>query len=298
MDYGGTNVKAGVFSADGTALQFREQPLADIASGGNLLENLLTFARDVARPYPLDGGGLAIKGLVDSERGVVEEDVGAGSWLAGIDLRAAFSKAMGVPWVLENDARSYAWGEWMFGAGRGAKAMVCMTLGTGVGCSVVAGGHPYRGGSQVGGLLGGHLTIDRNGPPCPCGNRGCLELYCSATALHRRILERHAEVGQTSADLLPHFFSGVGRGDRRYTQTFEEFIDNLALGVVNIIHAYGPDVVVLGGGLMKSADIILPPLTEMVNRMAWTVPRGSVMIRPAQLDNRAAALGVAFFPQS
>ena len=187
MDYGGTNVKAGVFGEDGTALVFREQPLADVASGGALLENLLALARDVARGYPLEGGGLAIKGLVNSERGVVEEDVGAGSWLAGIDLRAAFSSALGAPWVIENDARSYAWGEWMFGAGRGAQTMVCMTLGTGVGCSVVAGGRPYRGGSQFGALLGGHLTIDRNGPPCPCGNRGCLELYCSATALHQQV---------------------------------------------------------------------------------------------------------------
>lgn len=297
MDYGGTNVKAGVFSEDGSVLEFREQPLAAVASGGELLDNLLTFARDVARGYALESGGLAIKGLVNSERGVVEEDVGAGSWLAGIDLRAAFSEALGAPWVIENDARSYAWGEWMFGGGRGAKTMVCMTLGTGVGCSVVAGGRPYRGGNQFGALLGGHLTIDRNGPPCPCGNRGCLELYCSATALHQQILERHPGLG-TPADSLAEFFTRVRHGDRQYTATFETFIDNLALGVVNVIHAYGPDVVVLGGGVMKSADVILPPLRGQVTRMAWTVPRGSVSIRPARLDNRAAALGVAFFPHS
>ena len=80
MDYGGTNVKAGVFNAERTALKFREQPLAEVASGGGLLENLLNLARDIVRGYPLEGGGLAIKGLVNSERGVVEEDVGAGFW--------------------------------------------------------------------------------------------------------------------------------------------------------------------------------------------------------------------------
>ena len=298
MDYGGTNVKAGVFGEDGTALVFREQPLADVASGGALLENLLALARDVARGYPLEGGGLAIKGLVNSERGVVEEDVGAGSWLAGIDLRAAFSRALGAPWVIENDARSYAWGEWMFGAGRGAQTMVCMTLGTGVGCSVVAGGRPYRGGSQFGALLGGHLSIDRNGPPCPCGNRGCLELYCSATALHQQVLDGHPDIRRATADPLAEFFEQVRQGNRQYRATFEKFIDNLALGVVNVILAYGPDVVVLGGGVMKSADVILPPLVEQVHRMAWTVPRGSVRIQAARLDNRAAALGVAFFPHS
>jgi glucokinase len=99
-----------------------------------------------------------------------------------------------------------------------------------------------------------------------------------------------------SADVLAEFFGCIRRGDRQCAKSFEEFIDNLALGVVNVIHAYGPDVVVLGGGVLQSADVILPPLAEQVKRMAWTFPRGSVRIQPAELGNRAAALGAAFFP--
>jgi glucokinase len=297
MDYGGTNIKAGVFRADGTVLEFREQPLADVAAGGALLENLLTLARNVFGGYAVEAGGFAIKGLVNGPEGRVHDDIGAGSMLSGIDLRSAFSRALGVPWVIENDARSYAWGEWLFGAGRGANTMVCMTLGTGIGCAVVVDGTPYRGGGQLGGLLGGHLSIDRNGPMCACGSRGCLELFCSATALRRQILSRRSDVSQSSSDVIAEFFGQVRRGDHHDLNVFDEFINNLALGVVNVIHAYGPDVVVLGGGIMKSADVILPPLTERVHRMAWTFPRGSVMIRPSQLGNRAAAAGVAFFPQ-
>jgi glucokinase len=296
MDYGGTNVKAGVFHQDGTVLHFREKPLSELASRGALLEDLLAFAREVSHGYSLQAGGFAIKGLVDGTRGVVQEDIGAGSLLAGVNLRAAFSRALGVPFVLENDARAYAWGEWLFGAGRGAKVMVCMTLGTGIGCAVVADGRPYRGAGQTGGLLGGHLSIDRNGPLCPCGHRGCLELYCSASALHRLLLERHPELGRGKEDVLAAFFRHVRENNKSYEASFTEFIDNLALGVVNVVHAYGPDVVVLGGGVMRSADVILPPLIERVHRMAWTYPRGSVEIRAAQLDNRAAAQGVAFFP--
>jgi glucokinase len=199
--------------------------------------------------------------------------------------------------MIENDARSYAWGEWLFGAGRGARTMVCMTVGTGVGCAVVVDGHPYRGGNPVGGLLGGHISIDRSGPPCACGSRGCLELFCSATALRQQILDRHRDLDQLSEDVIEQFFDRIRQGDLQYSELFEEFIGNLALGVVNVIHAYGPDVVVLGGGVMKSADVILPSLIEHVNRMAWTFPRGSVGIHPALLGNRAAAVGVAFFPQ-
>ncbi len=296
MDYGGTNVKAGVFLEDGTVLRFEQKPLSEFSSG-ELLENLLAFAAEVSRGHALQAGGFAIKGLVDSRKGTVEEDIGAGSLLAGIDLRAAFSGALGVPFVLENDARAYAWGEWLFGAGRGARVMACMTLGTGIGCAVVADGRPYRGAGQTGGLLGGHLSIDRNGPQCPCGNRGCLELYCSATALHHRLRELHPELAGKSEDVLAGFFGHVREKDSRYESSFLEFIDNLALGVVNVVHAYGPDVVVVGGGVMKSADVILPPLVERVHRMAWTYPRGSVRIGSARLHERAAALGVAFFPQ-
>lgn len=296
MDYGGTNVKAGVFEEDGTVLRFREKPLSEFASRGELLENLLTFAREISLGYALQAGGFAIKGLVNSRKGMVEDDIGAGSLLAGIDLRSAFSRALGIPFVLDNDARAYAWGEWLFGAGRGAKVMVCMTLGTGIGCAVVADGRPYRGAGQTGGLLGGHLSIDKNGPPCPCGNRGCLELYCSATALRSRLLERHRELEREPEDILAAFFRHVGQKDRPYEASFTEFIDDLALGVVNVVHAYGPDVVVLGGGVMKSAGVILPPLVDRVHRMAWTFPRGSVRIHPALLHERAAAQGVAFFP--
>jgi glucokinase len=298
MDYGGTNVKAGLFGEDGSVIRFREQPLARVASGGTLLENLLALAREICLETPLLAGGFAAKGLVDTRRGTVEEDIGAGELLAGIDLRSAFSTALGVPFVVENDARAYAWGEWLFGAGRGAASLVCLTLGTGIGCAVVSHGSPYRGADQFGGLLGGHLSIDRHGIECACGSRGCLERYCSATALRARIVERFGVPQGPDVDVIAHFFELVRRGDTPRGELRDEFVRDLALGVVNVIHAYGPDVVVLGGGILASAEFILPPLVEEVHRRAWTFPRGSVRIVPAQLGSRAAALGAAFYPHA
>lgn len=296
MDYGGTNLKVGVFDDQGEAVVFREDPLQIFRREGKLLDNLLLHASGVARGQRLSGGGLSIKGLVNVERGVLEEDIGEGSLLAGINLRAAFAERLGIPFAIENDARAYAWGEWLFGSGRGSKGMVCMTLGTGVGCAVVFDGKPFRGADPYGGLLGGHLSIDRDGPSCPCGSRGCLELYCSATAIHKRVHSAHPDVAKGAADPLEAFFSAVRRGEMRYLHTFGEIVGDLALGIVNIIHAYAPDVVVLGGGVMKSADIILPPLTEEVHRMAWTFPRGKVQLRAGRLGSKAAALGAAFHP--
>lgn len=293
MDYGGTNIKAGVFDEDGSTVTFIEKKLAQFSESGDLLQNLISHARDVISNHAIKSGGLAIKGLVNTQAGMVENDIGAGQLLAGIDLKKAFSDELGFPFTIQNDARAYAWGEYMFGAGKRSTAMVCMTLGTGLGCTLVADNKPYSGSDSLGGLLGGHISIDRNGPECTCGNMGCLELYCSATALNRIVKGQHSSLRENE-DSLPEFFSKVRKSDPAYVKTFNEFIDNLSIGVVNVIHAYGPDVVVIGGGVMNSADIIIPPLTELVHKRAWTFPKNKVHIKCSVLGNNAAALGVAF----
>jgi glucokinase len=293
MDYGGTNIKAGIFDENGLPIKFVEKKLTDFSSSGNLLENLITHAKNVIENNQIESGGLAIKGLINTETGVLENDIGAGQMLAGINLKKAFADELGFPFAVENDARAYAWGEYKFGAGKGSKAMLCMTLGTGFGCSLVADDKPYCGSDSSGGLLGGHMSIDRNGPECSCGNKGCLEIYCSATALRKKIKELHPAF-KDAVDVLPEFFVRVKSGDENIVKTFNEFIDDLSIGIVNAIHAYGPDVLVLGGGVMNSADVILPPLTKLVHKRAWTVPKNKVEIRKSLLGNNAAAIGVAF----
>lgn len=291
MDYGGTNVKAGVFTNDGKPIAFEHVPLRSLKDG-DLLGNLVALAQRVVGGHAVTAGGLAIKGLVDTEAGCVVDDVGDGALLAGQDLRTAFGDALGLPFAVENDARAYAWGEWLFGAGRGSTVMVCLTLGTGVGGALVAHGAPYMGADALGGILGGHLSIDRNGPECPCGHRGCLELYCSAPAFATRIRAAHPDLSGG----LPGFFDAVRQHGAPFQATLDAYLDDLALGVVNVVHAYGPDRVVLGGGVMHSADLVLPGLTERVHDRAWTVPRRSVDVVAALLTDRAAALGAAFHP--
>jgi glucokinase len=293
MDYGGTNIKAGVFDESGKPLKFVEKKLVEFSASGNLLENLISHAKIVIEDIKIKSGGFAIKGLINTETGVLENDIGAGQMLAGINLKKAFADELGFPFTVENDARAYAWGEYKFGAGKGSKALVCMTLGTGYGCSLIADGKPYCGSDSSGGLLGGHISIDKNGPECSCGNKGCLELYCSATALNAKVKKVHSSL-KDFEDVLPKFFNCVKLGEEEFLNTFNEFIDDLSIGIVNAIHAYGPDVVVLGGGVMNSADVILPPLTKLVHQRAWTVPKNKIEIKKSLLGNNAAAIGVAF----
>ena len=295
MDYGGTNIKCGVFSEMGETVAFSEAKLKTFTDQGELLENLIGFAHEICKDHRIEKGGLAIKGLVNTKEGRVEEDIGAGELLAGIDLRDKMSIALGIPFFIENDARAYAWGEWKFGAGQESKVMVGMTLGTGLGCALIVDEKPYQGSDPLGGILGGHISIDRNGDTCPCGQHGCLEMYCSATALDIRVRKAHQEL-RDRGESLPDFFDALRNGNVTYQKTLESFQSDLAVGIINVIHAYGPDMIVLGGGVMASDDVILPGLTEMVHKGAWTFPREKVKLCAASLGNKAAALGVAFHP--
>lgn len=295
MDFGGTNIKCGVFSEEGKILKFSESELSSFTSSGDLLQNLISYSHEICNGYEIKKGGLAIKGLVNTGTGILEEDVGAGSLLAGKPLRDTFRQALSVPFIVDNDARAYAWGEWKFGAGKSSRVMVCMTLGTGVGCALVADDRPYEGSDPLGGILGGHISINHKGERCPCGNRGCLELYCSATAFIKRVQSAHPEFVE-SENVLPAFFEALSQKENGYQKTLRFFLEDLAVGIVNVIHAYGPEVVVLGGGVMNSSAQILPGLTELVHKMAWTFPRNKVKLYAAKLGSKAAALGIAFHP--
>jgi len=295
MDFGGTNLKTGIFDDDGSVIALVEKKLSNFTEQGDLLQNLISHVRKFSEGSTIKAGGLAIKGLINTKTGVLEDDIGAGGLLAGRDLRKAFGDALQIPFVVENDARAYAWGEWRFGAGIDSKVMVCLTLGTGLGCALVVDEKPYEGSDPLGGVLGGHISIDRNGPQCPCGNFGCLELYCSAPAFNQKVKSRHPGLSQHE-DALPIFFKGIENNKKEYVETLRLYQHDLAIGVVNVIHAYGPDTVVIGGGVMRSSKFILPYLIENVHKMAWTFPKNKVVITAAKLDNKGAALGVAFHP--
>ena len=176
-----------------------------------MLQDILAYAKDTAKDCNLTQGGLAVKGLVDKETGILESDIGLAKEFSGINLKKAFGDFFNIPFLIENDARSYAWGEWLYGAGQNSRVMSCLTLGTGFGSALIKDGKPYEGSDSLGGILGGHISIDKNGPECSCGNKGCLELYCSATALKERIIDALPELSNGS-DPVKVFFENIRQG--------------------------------------------------------------------------------------
>ncbi len=292
VDFGGTNVKFGIFDDNGETVRFETVKLAKLQSGGKLLAGLVNKMEEISAGSNLSAGGFAIKGLVNRETGELMGDVGAAEELKGINIREYLSEKFLIPFAVDNDARAYAYGEYIFGAGKGMDSLAVVTVGTGIGCAVIYNGQLYGTNNPLSGVLGGHLSIDRNGPLCPCGNKGCMEYYCSASAFQRKVTTEFSSLGK-SPNPMEIFFNELD-SNQNYRNTLNEYCENFSIGLTNIIHAYGVENIILGGGLMKSSGKIIPIIKEKTDEKAWTVPRGKVNIIPAILGDKAAAMGIAF----
>jgi glucokinase len=241
-----------------------------------------------------------VAGLVDSEEGVLRFSPNV-SWRE-LPIAARIGEALGLPCQLDNDANVAAWGEWRFGAGRGYRHMLLVTLGTGIGGGIVAGRRLFRGAHGFGGEIG-HFIVEPNGPLCGCGNRGCWEQVASGHAIGRLGREAARErpdslLAELAGD--PDAVSGVivadaaRRGDAVANDVLHEVGRRLGEGIAGLINVLDPQVVVVGGGAVEAGDALLEPARE---RCAAAIEgpayRPKVPIVPAVLGNDAGAIGAA-----
>lgn len=295
IDLGGTRIKLGLVSDE--EIVARTIIPADAAGGLGAslpvleeeIEALLRAAR-VSRAA-LGGIGLAFPGIVDPDAQRILSTNKKYDDAVGMDVAAYWD----VPFFIDNDARMAAVGEWKYGAARDTRDMVMMTIGTGIGSSAVLGGKVLRGRHFQAGCLGGHISVRYDGRPCNCGNIGCLEAYGSTWCLDEKVrgmedFDRSLLAGAAVIDLAA-VFEAAAKGDAVGLRTRQECLDVWSAGIVNLIHAYDPEVVVVGGGVMSRSDEILPGITERVHRHAWT-PWGKPAIRPTELHSDAGILGV------
>jgi glucokinase len=301
FDLGGTRIKAGIVRG-ATVTSLLIEATNDGQDGADVLAGLLRLGRRLGDEHDVAAVGLSVKGIVDAQHGVILDVKERLVGLIGQPLAAIVARELGHPVVIENDARMYALGEWRHGAGRERDNMVCLTLGTGVGSGVVIGGRLLRGPRGVGGILTGHVGVQIDGPVCTCGNVGCLEALIGTAGFLRLAGEALARDPAPSAlrhaPLTPQrIFEAAAAGDASAQALARRFATYLGAGIVTAIHAYDPDVVVLGGGVMHSFAPFLPDVQAYVDAHAWTVPRGRVRVVPAALGDAAALIGVAALTQ-
>ena len=277
FDVGGTRIKAALVS-NGRAGPVTVAPTGDSDAAGALVEQLRDVGKTITAGHAVEAVAVSARGIVDPRSGVFVDVNPPLSCLAGEALGPLLEAAFSVPAYVENDGRMHALGELRHGAARGETDVVSVTLGTGVGTGVAIGGRVLRGRRGTGGILGGHFTVDAGGRRCSCGNVGCL----------------NALVGAAALDLEPAaVFAAATDGDPIAAAARDRFVTHLGAGLVTLIHAYDPDLVVVGGGLSRSAAAFMPAVRQHVDAHAWTHPRARVRVVVSELGDRAALLGAA-----
>lgn len=274
IDFGGTEIK--LAAIDGRILASDSIP---VGGGAGDLDAAATAARALVERIGrrADAVGIAVPGVVDPTTGRMLHANAKYDHLRDFDLDAWSRREFGVGAVVENDARAALIGETSTGSAAGERDAVLVTLGTGIGTAAMIDGIPLRGRTGHAGILGGHVTIDIDGPECPCGNTGCGEALASAWALR----EHHAtpaaddddEQNLTVRDL---FERPELHGIR------ERFLRVWGATVVTLVHLHDPAVVILSGGILRAGDAVLLPIEEYVRTHLWPSMTPPRFIMPPQ----------------
>jgi glucokinase len=304
LDVGGTAMKAGVVDDQGGRLASVSLPTEAHRGQDHGLERMCETIREALRAASLSLGdvaaiGVATPGMMDLRAGVMLDPFNLRPW-RNVPVRDHIARAFGKPTAFQNDANAAALGEHWIGAGRGVASLVLFTLGTGVGGGVVLDGQVLEGRHSHGAELG-HLKIEMTRPrPCGCGRRGCLEAYASATAVVQRtnelldeepgpslLRERRSEM--TARDV----FEAAAQGDDLAGRIVEQTAYYLAVGASNAMHAFDPDLVLFGGGMIAAGEPFLERIRHHVRIHALDVPGATTQIRYALLGPDAGFIGAA-----
>lgn len=258
IDIGGTGVKAAIVDQAGNILHHSETPTRASEGATAVLDRVEQLARSLIRRAnaPVVGCGVGSAGRIDQRRGtVVFASANLPGW-TGLPLGPELSERLALPVVVDNDVNAAALAEGWVGSARGTADYLMMTIGTGVGGAMVIGGKLWRGARSGAGEVG-HMALYPNGLPCPCGGTGCAEQYVSAKALTRQANEaakREQERLQPFRgirDVLAAAERGPGARKEAARQGVERFATDLALLLANLQNAYDPQVIVIGGGIVR-----------------------------------------------
>lgn len=296
-DMGGTRIKLGVLS-DGKILAHDAIDACSEQGLGARLPAITTALRTLCTRAGIEvsecaGIGVSFPSILDPGTGRILDEYGKYKDAPQIDLRRWAQDDLGLPLAIDNDARMALLGEWKHGAGRGSNDVAMVTLGTGIGVAALMDGHLLRGKHGQAAILCGHLTVRYGGTHCHCGNIGCAEaeastLFLAELARNREDFTRSALKNEPVMDYAA-VFRHASAGDSCAMAIRDHSLGVWSSTVVNLIHAFDPEIVVLGGGIMQSAEVILPVVREYADRHAHT-PWGKVRIAASELGGNAALM--------
>ncbi|OYN93513.1 hypothetical protein CGZ95_19440 [Enemella evansiae] len=301
IDVGGTSFKVAIV-ADGQILI--QDRLSHTSEPGDL-DRLTEFCNGLMdrvdpdqRPTTV---GMSLPGIIDQRTGAMVSAHDKVGYMLGMDLRTWMSDTFGMPAAVENDARAALWGEVGYGAGCGEKDILVLTFGTGIGVAALVDGKALHGPHEHGAILGGHQQINPFlGRICTCGARGCLEAEACGWSMPAVVREWPGIEASPLGTLDKATFSDVASqayaGDPLALEITEHCARVWGVGIVNLVHVLDPDVVVLSGGLMNAADLMIDTIRKEVDERIWAI-WGRPRIEVAADVYASATLGMAYLAE-
>jgi len=300
IDLGGTNLKSGLITADGTLENLQYQPAESQKGPKQVIQNLLSaIERQLSDASGDDilGIGIGAAGQVDFGKGVVYDPPNFPGWHEE-PLAEIIQKRFGLPTFVDNDANVAALAEKAFGAGQNADHFILITLGTGVGSGLILNGQLYRGAVGAAGEFG-HTTIQYDGPVCNCGNRGCIERYVGARWIVERTLNHLPHYPDSplnqiraSEELTPKAVAEAAHaGDPLGLLVMEEVGTFLGIAIASVLNLLNLQLVIIGGGVAKAGKVLFDPVLRSVREHAMSIPASVARIVQAKMGENAGVIG-------
>jgi glucokinase len=301
IDIGGTKIAGALVDESGNILRELRVP-TPAEDPKALTQAVADLINQLAAGEQVLGAGIAAAGFIDAEQANIVYAPNL-SW-RNEPFKANVEALVDIPVILENDANAAGWAEYRFGAGKGYKHMVMLTIGTGVGGAVITDSHMLRGGFGIAGELG-HLRVVPNGRVCGCGQRGCLESYGSGSALLRsakelaasgdplgqRLRELEAERGQLTG---VEVYAAIVENDPGALQILRELGSWIGQAIASLVAVLDPEIVVIGGGVSAAGDLLLDPIREaFLSHLPARGFRPELKIAVAEFVNDAGVVGAA-----
>jgi glucokinase len=298
LDIGGTKLAVGVVTPDGAThgVIVEPTPRGDWRVAVRKLFDMGHRAITAAGRGGIRAVGIGCGGPLDAEQGLLQCPPHLPGWV-DVPIGPLAAEEFGVPAGLRNDATAAALAEYRFGAGRGTRTMLYLTVSTGIGGGAVVDGSLLRGAAGNGGEFG-HVTVHRGGRLCSCGRHGCIEAYASGTSIAERAREALSAGASSSLNALDSLTAAdvaaaAAAGDAVAAAVWAETVDLLGTAVTDLVNVFEPDLVVLGGGVTRSGAMLLDPVRDQVAREAMGPAAGAARVALAALGDLVGVVGAA-----
>ncbi len=286
VDLGATFVKMGIVDSRGRVYSRRKIETPKAAKKALLIDAIIYNIKDIIKESgkKISGVGIGVPGPVDSKKGIVHYFPNIKGWKE-VPLKAILQKKLSMAVELDNDANAMALGEYKLGAGKGARNIVCVTLGTGVGGGIIIDGRLYRGASMVAGEIG-HMPINEKGPLCSCGGIACVQRYIG----NKYILGRAKKIFGNKIT-LEAVSDLAGKGNKKAVGIWTDVAKKLGVALAQVVNLLNPDRIVIGGGVSSAGSLILTPLKNQIKSRAMKDQAKHVKIVLAKLGRDAGIIG-------